>query len=412
MPGDVRMRGFQERADVTEVLQWLDAQELPITVRRLPLRDAIDRVLAEDLVSDMNVPPFRRAAMDGWALQGEDTFGASDTDPLELKLIGEAMPGTPFRGVVGRGQAVRIMTGAEVPEGADAVLMAEDGSERDDVVRVRVPIAPQKNAARIGEDIDRGQTVLRAGRRLRPQDLGVAASIGHGELPVIVRPRVAILATGDELVEAGTPPGPAQIVDSNTPMLAALVARDHGIVLDTPIIRDGEANIRRALEDAQGDVVLVSGGSSVGKEDHAPRLVGELGELVFHGVAMRPAAPTGVGRIGRRLVFLLPGNPVSCLSAYDWFASRVIRRIGGLSPQWPYRRVRGVLAKKVASMIGRVDYVRVTCVDGQVTPLMLRGASVLSSVVKADGFVVVPKHLEGHPEGAEVDIWMYDAEPV
>ncbi|MDJ0973533.1 MAG: molybdopterin molybdotransferase MoeA, partial [Planctomycetota bacterium] len=387
MPRDVRMRGFKERADVDDVVRWLDARELKPTVRRLPLAEAEGRVLSEDLVSQVNVPPFRRAAMDGWAVHGEDTFGAAASDPLTLAIVGESMPGKPYKGPVAKGQAVRIMTGAEVPDDADAVLRAEEGSEDGDVLSVRAAVPPQKHVARVGEDIDEGERVLATGRRLRPQDLGVAASIGHGELPVIVRPRVAILATGDELLPPGARPGGSKIVDSNTPMLTALVLRDHGIPLTGPIIRDGEANIREALEDVQGDVVLVSGGSSVGKEDHAPRLVEELGELVFHGLAMRPAAPTGIGVIGRRVVFLLPGNPVSCLSAYDWFAARVIRRMGGLDPAWPYAKTRGTLARKVSSVLGRVDYVRVTLEDGVVTPLMTRGASILSSTVKADGFL-------------------------
>lgn len=407
MPRDVRMRGFKERADVDEVVRWLDARPLRPTIRLLPLAEALGRVLAEDLTSPVDVPPFRRSAMDGWAVRGEDTFGASAADPLTLDVVGEAMPGVPYAGPLAAGQAVRIMTGAEVPDDADAVLRAEDGEEQDAVLSVRAAVPPQKNVARVGEDIDAGERVLSAGRRLRPQDLGVAASIGYGELPAIVRPRVGILATGDELLPPGSRPGRAKIVDSNTPMLTALVLRDHGIPLTRPIVRDGASNVRQALEDAQGDVVLVSGGSSVGREDHAPRLVEELGELVFHGIAMRPAAPTGIGVIGKRLVFLLPGNPVSCLSAYDWFAARVIRRLGGLDPAWPYARAKGVLTRKVASVLGRVDYVRVTFDEGAVTPLMARGASILSSTVKADGFLTVDKDHEGFPEGAEVDVWLY-----
>jgi molybdopterin molybdotransferase len=407
MARDVRMRGFKERAEVRAVMDWVDAQPLARRSEPVSLSDACGRVLAADVVAEVAVPAFRRAAMDGWALRGEETFGAAAGDAIPFRVIGVSLPGAPFDGAVGRGEAVRIMTGAAVPEGADAVLRAEDGSERDDRLEVREPTPPKKHVGRPGEDVAVGDIVLPEGRRLRPQDVGVTASIGCATLPVIESPAVRIITTGNELLPPGSKPDGVHIVDSNTPMLAALVARDGGTPVVKDIVRDGESNVRAALEDPDGDVLLVSGGSSVGQEDHAPRLVDEMGELVFHGVAMRPASPSGVGRIGDRLVFLLPGNPVSTLSAYDFFAGRIVRRLAGRSPEWPYPQVRAPLTRKIASVLGRLDYVRCTFDGETITPLMTTGASILSSTTRADGFVIVPSGSEGYAEGSEVEIALY-----
>jgi molybdopterin molybdotransferase len=189
-------------------------------------------------------------------------------------------------------------------------------------------------------------------------------------------------------------------------MLSALVERDGGLVDFPGLVRDDRQSILDALH-ADADIVIVSGGSSVGVEDLAPTLVAEHGELAVHGIAMRPSSPTGLGRMGHRLVFLLPGNPVSALCAYDYFAGRAIRALGGRSTAWPYASTRATLAHKISSPIGRLDYARVQLLDGLVVPLSVSGASVLSSTTRADGFVIVADDSEGYPAGAEVDVWLY-----
>jgi molybdopterin molybdotransferase len=214
--------------------------------------------------------------------------------------------------------------------------------------------------------------------------------------------------TGDELLPCGARPEGFKIVDSNSVMLAALVRRDGGLPSQPLLLVDGYETVKEALRSTNGDVVLVSGGSSVGLEDHAPRVLGELGELSVHGVALRPASPTGLGFIEGRPVFLLPGNPVSCLCAYDLFAARAVRSLGGRDPEMPYRRVRLPLARKIASVVGRVDYVRVLVNGGQVEPLAVSGASILSSTTRADGFVLVPADSEGYGGGEAVEVFLYD----
>jgi molybdopterin molybdotransferase len=409
------MRGFQHRAEVTAVVELLEARLRQLPAEEVSLQEAAGRVLAADVTAPVAVPAFARAAMDGYAVRGDETFGAGPYSPLELEVVGEALPARPFAGRLAAGQAVRIMTGAPVPEGADAVLQAEAAEEvaggPGGPVRVRItePVPPRRNVGQPGEDIRAGTVVLRAGRRLRPQDVGVLASLGAAPVPVVRRPTVALLITGDELLPPGSRPEGFRIVDSNSVMLAALVRRDGGLPGPVRMVRDTHEAVREALRGAGEDVVLVSGGSSVGLEDHAPRVLAELGEVSAHGLALRPASPTGVGFLAGRPVFLLPGNPVSCLCAYDLFAGLAVRRLGGRDTRLPYRSVRLPLGRKIVSVVGRVDYVRVTVSGGQVEPQAVSGASVLSSTTRADGFVLVPAELEGHAPGEEVQVYLYDA---
>ncbi len=406
---DVRMKGFAQRTTVDAALAWLDSVLPPLTnlpTEELGLYEIAGRVLARDLTSHVNVPGFARSMMDGFALQGEATYGATSYNPLPLQIIGTCLPGTPFPRQVLPGEAVRIMTGAPLPAGTDAVLPVEMSDLDGETLRVLEPVSSGKHVGQIGEDIRSGDVVQPAGRVLRPQDIGVLSSIGIGRVEVVRRPRVRVLITGNELLAAGTLPAGYQIADANGPMLAALVARDGGQPILSEIVRDDPAAIGDALY-ADADIVLVSGGSSVGQEDHVPRLLAAEGELAIHGVAMRPSSPAGMGRLENRLVFLLPGNPVSCLCAYDFFAGRAIRALGGRSPHWPYRRVRVRLSRKLVSTVGRVDYARVIVRGDEAEPLAVSGASVLSSTTRADGFIIVPADSEGQPPGAEVEVFLY-----
>jgi len=409
---DVRMRGFATRADVDHVQRLVRQHARPLGGESVPLDGLAGRVLAADIAAPVAVPGFARSAMDGYAVRGEETFGASDYNPIVLRVVGESMPGRPFAAAVGPGEAVRIMTGAPLPAGADAVAMAEYAIESSGPggpqVSISEAVPPGRHVGQIGEDIEPGQLLLRAGRVLRPQDVGVLASVGAAEAVVRRRPLVRIVITGDELLPAGSTPSGSKIVDSNSLMLDALVRRDGGTVLRGPIVPDRRESVEAAITDPAGDLILVSGGSSVGAEDHAPVIVADRGELLVHGVAMRPSSPTGMGRIAGRLVFLLPGNPVSCLAAYDFFAGPAVRLLAGRSADWPYRACRARLAHKIASAVGRVDYVRVRLTDAGVEPLAISGASILSSTTRADGFVVVPKDSEGCGPGDDVTVFLYD----
>lgn len=417
------MHGFARRHTVRQALSWLDSQLHRLDAEDVPLRAAAGRVLAGAIVSDVDVPGFDRATMDGYALVAKSTEGATPYNRMTLTVVGDALPGAPFALTVSRGEAVRIMTGAPIPAGADSVLPAESvenaverGLEpprtRQDIFAI-AEVSPGKNVGRRAEDIGAGTTVLDAGRVLRPQDVGVMSSIGLPRASVVRQPRVRLAITGNEVLPPGTKPRGNCITDSNGPMLTALAERDGAIVDVRDPIRDDPDAILAALQ-ADADIVIVSGGSSVGIEDLAPSLVAAHGELAVHGIAMRPSSPTGMGRLGRRLVFLLPGNPVSALCAYDFFAGRAIRALGGRTKDWPYRSVRATLDRKISSPIGRLDYARVRVdpstalgAGARVTPLSVAGASVLSSTTRADGFVIVDDDSEGFAAGSEVDVWLY-----
>ena len=407
---DVRMRGFAKRHSVDEAQRWIDGQAATWTkqLESVELGSAAGRILSSDIQAEIDVPDFDRAAMDGFAVRGQDTDGAGDYQPLTLEVVGDALPGRPCSVELGDQQAIRIMTGAPLPDGANAVIPAEYCTDRETQVDITASVPTGKHVGRKGEDILVGTTVLTEHRCLRPQDIGLLAALGFASVPVVAQPRVRILATGDEIVPAGAERGPHDIFDANTPMLEALVARDGGLLTCSRRIPDSQEQLRACLQDDECDVVLVSGGSSVGSEDHAPNIVAEFGDLAIHGVAMRPASPAGMGRIQNRLVFLLPGNPVSCLCAYDFFAGRAIRQLSGKRSDWPYVTCRLPLAEKIASAIGRVDYCRVAIRTQQVHPLAISGASILSSTTRADGFVVVPAASEGLSAGDNVTVYQFD----
>jgi len=407
---DVRMRGFRHRASVAEALAAALDGLAPLPPEEVPLAECAGRVAAAPVVSEVDIPPFPRATMDGYALRAADTVGASPYNPVVLIVGGESMPGQAPAGPLAPGAAYRIMTGAPLPEGADSVLPAEDAAEAAGRLEARAAIAAGRNVGRVGEDVRRGDPVVPAGRRLLPQDVGLLSSVGRPRVAVHRRPRVRLITSGNELLPPGERPTGSMITDSNGPMLAALVARDGGVVEGSFLLPDDPAALREALSRPGAEVIVTAGAASVGREDWVPLLVAELGTLTVHGVAMRPSSPTGIGRIGDAAVLLLPGNPVSCLVGYDFFAAPAIRTLGGLSAALPYPVSVLPLAARLVSQIGRTDYARVRVRDGRVEPLAIGGASALSSVTGADGFVVIPEGSEGFPEGADVEVHLYRRE--
>jgi molybdopterin molybdotransferase len=409
------MRGFKSRAGVEQLSAWIDQRIQPLSSEEIPLGQAAGRILAIDVSAHEPVPSFDRSAMDGFAVHAETTFGASPYVPIALQRAGRSRPGYPCTDALGASEAIEVATGAPLPPGADAVVPVE--STRTEAGRVLVfePVSVGRNVSHRGEDVAAGTRLLPAGRVLRPQDLGLVSAVGAAVVHVIRRPQVAVIVTGDELLPPGSRSRGVQIPDMNSVMLAPLIARDGGTCSITGPVPDQPAAIREAIERATSlsDLILVTGGSSVGPEDHVPAIVAQLGRMIAHGLALRPAGPTGLGLIGDRAtpVVLLPGNPVSCLCAYDFVAGHVLRRLAGQPGRWPYRSMVAPLARKLTSAIGRVDYARVRFQSGMLEPISSGGASILSSVSRADGFVIIPAELEGYPPGACVEFWCYDEVP-
>ncbi|BCG66039.1 MAG: molybdopterin molybdotransferase [Methyloprofundus sp.] len=405
---DVRMRGFKQRVPIDSVLNWLVQQSIKRPEQNIAISDAAGRVLAHDIVSDINIPGFARSMMDGYAILASDAQGTSSYNQLPLQVIGKSMPGQGTEVKVTSGTAVRIMTGAPVPEGANAVLPAENVELDDSFIMVMESVAEGRNIGRIGEDISTGATILKQGRRLRPQDIALLASLGNKEIAVFRQLQISIVVTGSEILPVGSRPQGYQITNSNGPMLAALSSRDGAVVVNSCIVTDDPELIEQSML-GDYDLLLITGGTSVGEEDLVPLLVAKLGELIFHGVAMRPSRSTGIGLIADKPIFLLPGNPVACLCAYDFFAGRLIRKLSGQQRNWPYVSVTKKLQQKLVSMLGRTDYARVRLYDNDtVAPIAIGGAAIISSTTEADGFVIVPANSEGYAAETEVEVFLYD----
>jgi len=381
----------EARTLVLGAVTALDAGERPIV-------DALGRVLAEDVVAAHDVPSFANSAMDGFAVQA----GPADR---ELRIVGESRAGTPAHVPVREGEAVRISTGAAVPDGADAILPVEDAEDRGDVVVPGIDVGPGQAVREPGEDLRAGQVVLHAGCVLGPAELGVAVEAGRAALRVTRAPRVAVLATGDELVAPGEPLRRGQLHNSNAVTLAALADGVGAEVVSTGGVRDDPQATRAAIERALdgADVLLLTGGVSVGPHDHVKPALGALGvEEVFWRVAMRPGKPLWFGRRGAQLVFGLPGNPVSAMVCFLLFARPALRAMQG-APGAPPRR-RAVLGAPVPRQRARDEAMRVRIDDGRVLPTGPQGSHQLHSMLGAEALAIVPRGEGDMPAGAEVEI--------
>ena len=404
---DVRMSGFAHRSSVAEAIAWIDSVIPSLQTEKIALDRSTDRVLAQAITSGVDVPGFRRGMMDGFAVRASDLRKASESEPVVLRVVGDVYPGKPYSSPLSSMHAIRIMTGAPMPPEGDVVIPVEDVRLQDDQIVVSHPVATGKHVGLPGEDVASGTLVLAAGRRIRPQDIGLLSSIGIDAVEVLCKPRVHLITTGNELLPAGTPPKDFMITDANSPMLESLIRRDGGYVTSAGIVPDDPECILKAFQ-AEVEIIIVSGGSSVGLEDHVPQLLAEHGELGIHGVQMRPSSPLGIGIFKTRLVFLLPGNPVSCLCGYDFFAGRAIRKLTGRGAALPYREQRLPLGESMLSVEGRKDYVRVQIEEGKVTKVMPQGAAMLFSAVRADGFVVITEEAGSLKTGEMVTVYLYE----
>jgi molybdopterin molybdotransferase len=395
---------LSRRTSVEEAIAWIDAQVGRLEAEDVDLAEATGRVLAGDAVSVVDVPAFNRLAVDGIAVRADETIGASPYNPLSFRLVaaGEGLAAAA---------GVRLSAGDPLPDGADAIVPIEHASLTvPGVCEIVDTVMPGNEIERAGSHIACGATLLTAGRRLCPHDIGLLASAGIAQVPVIRRAKVLVILTGRGLVEPGRSLPPETDYDADGPLLRALIERDGGILTDVRRTDQDRTALRSALAAPGPDIVLVVGSAGHGADDETAAALAEAGELAIRGVALRPGEAAGMGRTATSVpVFLLPGAPVACLWVYEFFAGRAIRHLAGRNPMPPFRSGEMPIARKIVSTIGTTEVCPVRRrSDDRVEPIASFAETGLAAATRADGFVVVPEGSEGFAEGAVVTVYLYE----
>ena len=402
------MRPIRETISIEEALRIIDDATRPVDrVERVPLDRANGRVVSTAIVAGCDVPPFARAAMDGYAVVAEDTFGAGQFEPRVLEWLETVFTGQVPTRFVGRGQCVEIATGAPMPAGADAVVMVEETEKgADGQVKIYGAVHPGQNVGRQGADLVAGQTIAAPETLLNPSRLGAIAAVGVTEVEVYERPRIAILSTGNEIVEPGRPLAPGQIYDINRFTLSAIVAEHGSIPVPHAIASDTIDDLAAALEAcAAEDLIVFSGGSSVGERDLILDVVEAKGEVLFHGIAVKPGKPTLFGRIGGKSVFGMPGYPTSCLSNGYMLLVPVLRRLAHLPPAMA-RTIELPIGQRVVSTTGRHQFYTVRVVDGVAMPAFKQSGDI-TSMSLADGYIEIPAQTDIVEKGQMVVVRLF-----
>ena len=402
------MRPIRDTIPLEEARELIDGVITPIArTCHASLVDANRRVLARDITSDRDVPPFARAGMDGYAVVAEDTFGASRYEPKTLRVVEKVYTGQMPTKRVGQSEAAEIATGAPMPQGADAVVMVEE-TERagPDEVRILTPVYPRQNVGKQGADIVSGQVVLRAGDVLNPSRIGALAALGLNDVEVYERPSIAILSTGNEIVEPGATLQPGQIYDINRYTLSAIIAEHGGVPVAYQTAQDTLEDLERAIDCClDQDVMVFSGGSSVGERDLILDVIGRRGEIVFHGIAVKPGKPTVFGTIGGKAVFGMPGYPTSCLSNAYMLLVPAVRRMAHLPP-YQLRTVTLPLSQRIVSTTGRHQFYTVRLVDGLAHPAF-KASGDITSMSQADGYIEIPAQTDIVEKGQLVEVRLF-----
>ncbi len=375
-------------------------------VEKLPLNELIAGYLAVDVVSDEFVPAFDRSTVDGFAVISRDLVGCSESIPAILRKAGESVMGTMPGHLLKAGECFYVPTGGALPQGADAMVMIEfvEDFGADDYGFIKA-VAPGANMIFKGEDLRPGDKILEKGKKLTAADIGTLAAMGVTEIEVYKRPRIAVISTGDELVPFNKELPAGKIRDVNTPMLSSLIEGKGSIAISFPIIPDKKEQLRVAMRDAirEADVLLVSGGTSVGEHDNLPTLIEELGEVFVHGIAIKPGKPTVIGQIDGKPVIGLPGNPVAAFFMFHLLVKGLIAGLqGGRTDRVP---IELTLSRAISSNHGREEVVLVKIETGTAIPVPSK-SGLISTVSLADGFILIPREQEGLPKGARVQAYL------
>ncbi len=407
------MKGFFRVQTPDELYKKL-GRFRPLSSEKTPMEASLHRVLAEDIISPVNLPEFPRSIVDGFALKAKDTYGSSEKNAGLVRVVGEIRMGQLSDVEVRDGEAVKVATGGMVPKGADAVEMVEYTERVDDqTIHVFKTLSPLENVIQKGEDIQAGERLLQRGRRIRPQDMGLLAGIGRREVPVFLRPRVGIISSGDEIIPIEEPAHPGQIRDINRYTISSMAAETGAIPIFLGIVQDRFDAIKEKLEQGfeESDMVVITGGSSVGTLDLTIDVLQSFAgsELIAHGVSVRPGKPTLIADIDGKPFVGLPGHPVSAMVVFHLFGRPILNILSGLSQEEALRqrKTRARATRNIPSVAGREDYVRVSLQEKEGTlwahPLFGKSGAI-AHLVQADGLLKIGIHEEGLDEGEEAEV--------
>ena len=401
------MRPFGSLISYQKAREVVDSHIQPITrSESVSIDDAVNRILSQDLVSVMNVPPFNRASMDGYAVKAKDTFGAGQFKPKLLKIIGEIHAGEKAINKIKTGECLQISTGAMMPDGADAVMMVEDTERDDDKVKIFKSVTPGSNIGKMGEDIKEGTAVLKADVLLDAGKVGVLASQGLSQVKVYQKPKIAIIPTGEEVVQAGNKLDSGQLYDINSHTIAALVNVSGGTPVKIGIAGDETEELRTTIEEAlKSDIVVLSGGSSVGERDLLVDVIEGWGEILFHGVQVKPGKPTIFAMIGGKPLLGMPGYPTSCLINSYLFLAPAIRKMAHLPPR-RLETVKAKLSRSVPGSTGRRQFLTVKLVGDEAVSVF-KESGTITSIANADGYIEIPENIDLLEKGTIVTVTLF-----
>ncbi|MFP3985383.1 MAG: gephyrin-like molybdotransferase Glp [Candidatus Bathyarchaeia archaeon] len=404
-----RLKGFQELTPIDEALERYLRRLQPkrLDTNLVSIREALGRIVARSIVAEKDLPLFNRSAVDGYALKAKDTFGASIFEPNILRIVSGKS--------IEEGETEEIWTGNTLPKGADAVVMLEHTKRTDGGVAIFTSLTPNANVSKRGEDVKKGEIVVDKGVRLRPHHLGLLAALGVKEVEVVRRPIVAILATGNELVALNDDLEPCKVVEVNSIVLSSMCAEFGAEAVSLGIARDDENEIEnRILEGlTRADIVVTTGGTSVGVHDLVPKTIEriEQGDVMVHGVAMRPGMPTALAVVHGKPVLVLSGNPVAAVVGFEVFARPLIQKMLGLKEEVRVS-LKARLTRRVVGVLGRRVFLRVRVVEKEgeffAEPIRIKGSGVITTMTKANGYVIIPEDREGLRENEEVAVYLFD----
>jgi len=403
-----RLKGFEKLTNVDEAMSIFLKALKPkrLSLVSVSVEEALGRVAAKNIIAPIDLPSFDRSAVDGYAVRAQDTFEASQFRPKTLQLTNGD--------IVGENQAKQVWTGNSLPKGADAVIMLEHTRAMKDKVEIIATLTPGENASKRGEDIRKGDVAVGSGKRLQAHHVGLLTALGISHVDVVEKPQVAILSTGNELVELGKKPHPNQIIDSNRYIISGLVAELGAQPLNLGIARDNQDEIGAKISEglAKADVIITTGGTSVGVADLVPMVINKLGKpgVLVHGVALRPGMPTALAVLKGKPVFVLSGYPVAATIGFEVFARPVILKLLGIEHE-PRPLLNAKLTRRVSGVLGRRVYLRVNVFkrDNEffAEPVRTKGSGLLTTMTKANGYVIIPEDKEGLDEGETVLVYLF-----